>query len=91
MSNRFWFTTCCVQSDADTIIEMVDQSRQITIGTFRRRCNTRDWEASMGYDNYLPIWRDHHVSYYRSRYKGRPCYYAVHSAIEHIFTETGVP
>ena len=28
---------------------------------------------------------DRHVRFYSSTYKGRPCYYAVQSCVEHIF------
>ena len=40
----------------------------------------------MGSGDGLHLKDDWHVNYYRSTFRGQPCYYAKHSAIEHIFT-----
>lgn len=85
---KFQYLTCCVNSDADSIHAMTEQAIGITLHTFRRRCDTREWEEDLGYERRgrgLPMSRDWHVRYFKSIYRGRPCYYAVHSAIEHIF------
>lgn len=89
---RFRYAISCVdhaQSEADHITDMVDRGRKIRLATFRRRCETRAWEIRMHYDESLPLERDRHVQFYRSRYRGRPCYFAVHSAIEYIWTPDG--
>lgn len=87
---RFIYNTNCVQSDGDSINDMLDTAVAITLVTFRRRCDVEDWEHQMGYvrdrRHGLTLARDYHVAYYKSRYRGQPCYYAVHSAIEHVFT-----
>lgn len=90
-AKRFHYHTCCVHSDARSIHDMTDRAREITLATFRKRCETLEWETGLGYERDgrggLPLSRDWHVSYFKSHYRGKPCYYARHSAIEHIFTE----
>jgi hypothetical protein len=85
---RYVYETCCVDCDGPSIIAMLEAAREVSLKTFRRRCDTREWEAKMGYERHggLPLSRDWHVSYHKSVFRGRPCYYAVHSAIEYIFT-----
>ena len=88
---KMTYETCCVNSDAESIEAMTDAALEGSFKTFRRRCDTTEWERRQGYDvgherGGLRLRRDWHVSYHRSTYQGRPCYYAVHSAIEHIFT-----
>lgn len=86
------YLTCCVESDGKSITDMVEHARPVTLATFRGRCNTAQWERCMGYDRGakpgrgLPLSRDWHVAFFRSVYRGEHCYYAVHSAIEYIFT-----
>lgn len=88
---KFEYLTCCVHSDGPSINRMTDAAREVTLRTFRRRCATRNWEESLGYERAgrggLALSNDWHVSFHKSVYRGRPCYYARHSAIEHIFTE----
>lgn len=84
----FTFETDCVSSDGESIRAMVDapEQRQITIGTFARHVDIREAGRMLGYDRNLPLRRDWHVSYHRSIYRGRRCYYLRWSGIEHIFT-----
>jgi hypothetical protein len=91
------FETCCVNSDGPSITAMVDNARDITRRTFLRhvdRDNLASVEASLKYDTGterggLRMSKDYHVSYHRSTYRGRPCVYFRHSAIEYIFTAEG--
>lgn len=90
MRKQYLFYTTCVDSDAESIHEMTAQARAVTLATFRRNCNCQQWEEGLGYERHrygLPISRDWAVSFYKSKYRGRRCYYAVHSAIEHIFVK----
>jgi hypothetical protein len=83
---KFQYLTCCVNSTAEAINAMTDTAREITFGTFARHCDWRELASQMGYQRGgLVLSRDWAVSYYRSTYKGRPCYYMVHSCIEYIF------
>lgn len=80
------YRTCCVNESGPAIIAMVDRAREITVQTFMRRCDWRPWAEAMGYHrSWLTLSGDYHVAYYRSVWRGKPCYYVVHSAIEHIF------
>ena len=89
----YYYETCCVSSTARAIDSMVDQAKEVTLATVRRNCpGLQEWETQMGYDTGherggLRLKDDWHVRYYKSKYKSRPCYYIVHSAIEHIWTE----
>jgi len=85
----FRYFTNCIQSTAEAINAMVDQAREITFSTFARRCDYRGVAQHLGYavgaDTGLHLKDDALARYYKSVYRGRPCYYLQHSAIEYIF------
>jgi hypothetical protein len=88
------YSTNCVaagMANLDALNDMMNGAREVSLATFRRRCDTADWERAQGYargaEPGLHIKDDWHVRYFKSRWKGEPCFYAVHSAIEHIFAE----
>ncbi len=93
MCDLYRFVTSCVDSDGRSINDM--QDRAVTVGrrTFLKyvdRDDLKKLEKQFGYDTGverggLRMSNDWHVSYARSIYRGRPCYYFVHSAIEYIF------
>lgn len=85
MSKEFKYETCCVNSDAESIIAMVDNAKDVTLTTFLRQCDASDLLLDLGYNKMFPIKKDWHVKYFKSTYKGKPCYYMVHSAIEYVF------
>ena len=85
------YLTNCVNSDCESITNMTDTSREITLRTFLRHVSRQEVSALLGYDRYLPISRDWCVRFHKGTYQGMPCYYVVHSAIEYIFTNQGVP
>jgi hypothetical protein len=98
------FETTCISANGDDINQMRDAATQITRSTFCKRVNkfdrellenrlgyktrksgcTRSWNAAR-----LFMTQDPHVSYYRSTYQGKPCYYFAWSGIEHVFVEEG--
>jgi hypothetical protein len=85
------YTTCCIHSTGEAINAMKDKAREITYRTFRKHCPDLDtWAQGMGYFLHtaqgLTLKNDWHVAYFKSEYQGKPCYYLVHSAIEHIWT-----
>ena len=89
---RYQYKTCCVNSTANAIHDMTGQSREVTYRTFRKHCaGLDDWARGMSYEldsRYgLTLKNDFHVSYHRSVYRGKPCYYLVHSAIEYIWVK----
>lgn len=82
---RYVFTTTCVNSTADLILDMVDRAREVTWRTFTRyvpRYELRDL-----FPGPPALERDYHVRFYSSRFDGRRCYFVVHSAIEYVWTE----
>ena len=87
----FTYATCCVNSTAEQIHAMVAAERTVTLATLRRHCaDLDDWARTMSYavgaERGLHLDKDWAVSYHKSRYDGRPCYYIDHSRIEHIWT-----
>lgn len=96
MSSKFILATRCVEANGDDITEMVDSARQITIETFKRHCNWRPIAARLGYNTApraksgLRIETDPYVSFFKSVYRGHPCYYMDWSRIEHVFLAKGV-
>jgi len=94
VSKEFYWTTDCTRLPMSAVTElnkMIDMAKEITLRTFRQHCHTKEWEESMGYDRSgqggLPLSKDWHVRFYRSKWKGQRVYYVVHSSIEHIFTK----
>jgi hypothetical protein len=72
---------------------MVDAAIDVTYRTMLKHCpGLLDWAESLGYVRYpsqgLTLKNDWHVSYHRSKYRGRRCYYVRHSSIEYIFVES---
>ena len=95
---RFKYATNCVNSTGKSVNDMKDHhlERSITRRTFLQKVEKEDLkqlEADLGYESHprqgLTAAGDWHISYHKSFYKGEPCVYMVHSAIEYIFTETG--
>lgn len=84
------YLTCCIQAHGPDIIEMVEAARWIKRRTFLRYVDQESMgeiSRSLGYTPgaLLTMAGDYHIRYARSRYKGRPCVFFVHSAIEYIF------
>jgi hypothetical protein len=90
-AREYQYTTCCVNAQGEDITAMVDVERKVTLATIRRHCaGFADWCEQMGYERGgLTIGHDWAVSYYRSIYRGEPCYFVRHSAIEYIWTPGG--
>ena len=85
---RYHFVTNCIASDSQSIRDLVDSQKDITLRTFREAIGVSQWKellATLGYDRHLPISRDWHVGYYKSVYQGNPAVFLRHSAIEWIF------
>lgn len=95
---RFRYATSCVESNGDAINEMRHHSamQNVSYRTMLKHCDgLLDWAEEHGYD----LWRnaaDSHgltlrddwaVSYHKSFFENRRCYYLVWSGIEHIWVE----
>lgn len=85
---KYQYETCCVNSTYELITAMTDQAKEITYDTLRKYVDLKEFKESMGYARgILTLKNDWAVSYYRSVYNGKPCYYVKHSAIEYIWVK----
>jgi len=90
-SGKFYLTANCVCSTAKSIDEMKDQAVEITYRSFAKHCVLGDFLHYHGYctrtrSTGLRLQDDGCVTYFKSWYRGKPCYYLKHSAIEYIWT-----
>jgi len=84
---KLQYKTCCIQSNAEDIIDMVDHGRKITYQTFIKHVEYADTYNMFCRDfGWKTLKNDHCVRYYKSKFQGVPCYYLDHSAIEYIWT-----
>ena len=81
----FTYEICCVSANGDDIQEMVDRAREITWHTFTRYVPASTIVEMFG--NCPHPKDDWSVSFYRSKYQGRKCYFIDHSCIEYVFTD----
>jgi len=91
---QYYFVTDCVSAKGDDITEMVDEAEDVTWEEFNRHVSNDEIRLVMGdfydYDDQdnnagLKFQDDPYVSFHKSVYRGRPCYYFDHSAIEYVF------
>lgn len=91
----YQYAGCCINSTAQAIDAMTDAAREITYRTFRKTIGGEQVDeiaAQMKYDTGherggLRLSQDWYVSFHKSTYRGRPCVYMRHSAIEYIWTK----
>lgn len=84
------YLTNCISADGESIADMVDQEQQVTWDEFTRHVPLSDledmfpqysWHGERG----LLLKDDWAVSFWKSKYQGRDCYFMNHSAIEYIW------
>lgn len=85
----YTFLTSCVGTDGSGLQEMKDEGSKVTIHEFALMCDLTAFKKAHNYDDPegLQLEEDWHVAYFRSWYKGQPCYFLVWSAIEYIWVE----
>lgn len=108
----YHYVTCCVNSDSESIMNMVEQSVEVSASEFFRNVPLSELFASgvPYYYHWTPKqcaiagvdyhdreltksrgglrWKDDWaISYHKSVYRGEPCYYYCHSAIEYVFVK----
>lgn len=88
------YVGCCVDLKGRDISEMCDGATEVSYKTIRKRLGKAlmKFAASMGYETRpggsrrgIFLSNDCYVRYYKSRYKGKPCYYIDHSRVEYVF------
>lgn len=86
------YTTNCVNSSAAVLDPMLEKAEEISFGQFTQEIDTTelqqlfphyDWTANN--PDSLRLEDDYTVSWWRSKFKGRPCVFLCHSCIEYIF------
>ena len=86
-------TECYGLVDRKRLRVMIDEAKQVTRQTFMRHCgdSARLMFLGLGYAPHpsmgLTSAGDWHISYYRSSWGNRRCYFFTWSAIEFIFVE----
>jgi hypothetical protein len=94
-SKPFHYETCCVESTAELINAMCDDAEEIDYHEFVVACDGVDeWAIAHGYapahtEGDLTLCKDWHVTFNKSTYDGRPCYFLQWSGIEYIWTAEG--
>lgn len=83
---------CTDLNDGRPIHEMVEAAVDVTYRTVLKHClGLLDWAVQQGYSRHpnqgLTLKADWAVSFHKSTFKGRPCYYVRWSAIEYIWVK----
>jgi hypothetical protein len=93
MSYRYG-TSCvdCTESRVEALKQMIAEALPVSYATMRRHCPTLvQWSFRQGYERDprkgLTLKNDQIVSYHKSTFEGRPCYYVCWSAIEYVWVE----
>ena len=90
---KYIFFTDCVNANGYEIQDMVDKAKEVTAKTFFKntyrenvaRCFPSYYWGKGGKVNGFRMKDDLHITYYKSFFKGIPCYYVAWSGIEFIF------
>lgn len=82
-TKNFIYFDNCVHSDACNINRMVDNAVEIQWRTFAKHCDYLPLEKQIA--QHVKFKNDWAVSFYKSKFKGKTCYYVRHSSIEYIF------
>lgn len=87
---KFVFMGCCVNLPGPRIRAMVEDAKEVSRKVFMLHCpSAREKFRELGYEDDprkgLTAKNDWHISYHRSRYAGKRCYYFRWSAIEYVF------
>jgi hypothetical protein len=81
--------TSFTSEDIHLLSDMVENSHQITYSTFTSNTVWKPVAADLGYsvttEFGMRLSQDLCVTYYKSTFDGKVCYYMKHSAIEYIF------
>jgi len=91
-NRQYRFETDCVSSDAKSINDMCDMGKEVSYTTIKKYCDgLRQWELSMGYQpdgkKGLTLKNDYAVRFFKSKYRGKPCLFIMHSAIEYVWVK----
>jgi hypothetical protein len=84
------YLTNCVNSTAELIDEMVEQSEEITYAELLSNVTQEELDGVFPFYKDCPptltLESDYTTAFYKSIYEGKKCVYVEHSRIEYIFT-----
>ena len=90
-THTYLFLTSCVETSSQETNDMRDQAEEVTYEEMASACDLTGFKKVFGYgpeaDDACELENDLHVSYWRSSYRGCPCYYLSHSSIEYIWVD----
>lgn len=91
-TGEYFYKACCVKFEGDDITAMVEKACQVSHRTMKLNCPDLDgWAKMIGYARDIrygiTLKKDRHVTYWKSIFKGKKCYFLVHSAIEYVWTK----
>ena len=84
---NFKFITCCLDAEKDDITRMTEKALPICSLHFFKKVDRDEVEKQLGYIKPRRVSHDQLVRYYRSKYKGKRCYYIARSSIKYIYAE----
>jgi hypothetical protein len=87
-TRQYEFIGRCDALEAEDLDAYDDSSREITNRTFRKLLGSEqylEFEKNLGYDRYLRMVNDYHVSYSKGVWRGRKAICCFWSAYHHIF------
>lgn len=79
----------CVEASGDDIETMIDSAEDVTYDELSLYCNLDHWQKVYGQMEGMSLEHDKCVSFHKSTYQDKPCYFVVWSAIEHVYLEEG--
>jgi hypothetical protein len=97
LSESYRYAGNCTGLAADDLHDMMDKARQVTYSTFVKAIGLdqlRELFADYGWGHqrgFVRMKTDPHITYYRSIFKGKHCYYVRESGIEYIFVDDDKP
>ncbi len=93
--DEWWYYKCCVdfrQDEVEDLTDMMDAGEEVTydflvhnVGKHVVQEVFSDYNWTKKPNEGLLMKDDYHVRYFQSVFRGNPCFYIVHSAIEYIF------
>jgi hypothetical protein len=89
----FVLATRCIDQEGpdgiDNLRSLYANDRQVTYATFAKHCDSEAFARDLGYalgrEDGLKLKNDRCVRFYRSKWKGKPCFYVDQSAVDFIF------
>jgi hypothetical protein len=88
---RVLFTRCCDGvATSEELHDMYAKEREVSVRTFAKHVDLRTVAESLGYAygrhaSGLRISKDWAVRFYKSVFRGEPCYYMDWSCIDHVY------